>query len=248
MRISRIKWRFSITRLPRLRASSSDRWATSSIPAGTLWLVAGILFLAAEAIAAAGFPDYSYAIDYISELGIPCGGGAGAGQICSPRAAVMNAGFIVSGILFVLGALAFTRAARTRGKAGAFLLLPLASIHAIGLVLVGLVHAGSREIAAGTYPLHVIGAGMAILGGNAAIVAASILTRRLGAPLAFGMIGAFLGGLGLLSLALLVASGHGGTAILPNGALERGSVYSIAIWEILAGLVLLADTGKMPDA
>ena len=39
--------------------------------AGTLWLFAGILYLTCEAIAAASFSGYSYAYNYISDLGVP---------------------------------------------------------------------------------------------------------------------------------------------------------------------------------
>ena len=42
--------------------------------AGALWLLAGVMYLACESIAAAAFPGYSYARNYISDLGVPYDG------------------------------------------------------------------------------------------------------------------------------------------------------------------------------
>ena len=39
--------------------------------AGALWLLAGIAYLTSETAAAAAFAGYSYAYDYVSDLGVP---------------------------------------------------------------------------------------------------------------------------------------------------------------------------------
>jgi hypothetical membrane protein len=207
------------------------------IAAGAFWFAAGALYLATEAIAAAGFPGYSYARDYVSELGIPYPELVGGREVLSTRATVMNLGFILEGLCFALAATAFATARRAFAPAGiAFLLL--AAIHALGLVVIGLVHSGSRELATGIHHWHVAGAAMAIVGGNVAIIAASRPFRRLGAPPCYCAASLALGSVGLLSLALLMIDGR--WPIVADGLAERGSVYAITAWEILTGPVLLA--------
>jgi len=46
-----------------------------AVSAAVLWITAGVGYLILEAIAAASFrPPYSYAYNYISDLGVTCGG------------------------------------------------------------------------------------------------------------------------------------------------------------------------------
>jgi hypothetical membrane protein len=192
--------------------------------AGTLWLIAGATYLAAEAIAAAAYPGYSYARNYISDLGIPYPV-AGAH---SALAWVMNfGGFILDGVLYGAAALIAFRSGASR----AFLLLAL--LHAVGTIVVGAAHSGPREVASGMHHLHVLGAAMAIIGGNAA----SIVAGGFGPP-AYRSISLGLGLFGLLSLVMLEANRMLGMAILPDAVFERGSVYAITAWEILTGVML----------
>jgi len=113
------------------------------------------VYLVCEAVAAARYPGYSYADDYISELGVY---------------AIMNIGFIVHGALFLLGAIVVSRACRDIGTAGWGFVLAAAA-NAIGNVLVGAFRSGDHW--------HVIGAGLAIAGGNVAAVIAGTGRRRL---------------------------------------------------------------------
>ena len=47
----------------------------SAVSAAVLWITAGVGYLTLEAIAAASFrPQYSYAHNYIGDLGVTCGG------------------------------------------------------------------------------------------------------------------------------------------------------------------------------
>jgi hypothetical membrane protein len=191
---------------------------------GTLWLLAGLAYLAAEAIAATAYPGYSYVHNYISDLGIPY---PVAGNHSS-LAWVMNfGGFILDGILYGAAALIAYRSGASR----AFLLVALT--HAVGTILVGAVHSGPREVASGTHAIHVTGAAMAIIGGNLT----SIVAGHFGAP-AYRRISLGLGLFGLVSLTLLEANRVLGTTLLPDGLFERGSVYAITAWEILTGAML----------
>ena len=202
--------------------------------AGALWLLAGLLYLVSETIAAAAFDHYSYAHNYISDLGVPYPLTDGT---VSSLAWVMNfGGFILDGILYGTAAVIAFRQMPAFGRG----FLTFAAIHSIGTILVGTVHSGPRELAAGIHHFHVIGAAMAIVGGNAVSIAAS---RADGSTL-YSRISLGLGLFGLISLAMLETNRVLGTAILPDGLFERGSVYPITAWEILTGTMLLVGKNR----
>jgi hypothetical membrane protein len=172
--------------------------------AAVAWLSAGLAYLILEAVAAAAFrPSYSYSHNLISDLGVPAH---------SPLAWLMNTAFCVQGTLFLAGAVL---AAPRR------LFLTLAGANAVGNVLIAVFHSGTA--------IHPVGATLAILGGNAAILAAPVGWRKVSVAL-----GAF----GLLSFGLFVVElkASGG---LPVGLVERCSVYSITGWQLLSAVWLL---------
>jgi len=180
--------------------------------AAAVWIAGAVTYLGAEALSAAAFrPEYHYAHDYISDLGVP-------GQ---PLAALMNVAFGVQGVSFLVGALL---ARRHRAP----LLVTFAAANAVGNVLVGTVHAGAGL-------LHVVGAALAIVGGNAAAIAGAGLrdgrTYRVTSRL--------LGTAGLVCTAALVAQAWTGTQMLPAAVWERGAVYPILAWQLVAAAALL---------
>ncbi|MEO6716228.1 MAG: DUF998 domain-containing protein [Novosphingobium sp.] len=208
--------------------------------AGSLWLLAGICYLAAEAIAAAAFPGYSYARNYISDLGVPFDGFINGREIHSPMAPVINfGGFILDGLLSAAATVAAIAAIGVKRSSGT-LFAGFALVHSTGSILVGTFHSGAHEAARGLAQFHVIGAAMAIIGGNCASIAAASLSRQFGAPPGYRMASRWLGICGLLGLALLEAGRASGLAIAPDGVLERGSVYAITLWKILTGLTIVA--------
>lgn len=221
--------------------------------AGALWLLAGMVYLACEAIAASAFPGYSYAENYISDLGVPYDGLIDGRHIHSPLAWLMNiGGFILDGVLSAAAAIMAIVALDARRRGGAlqhggraFLLLWI--VHAAGSILVGTVHSGPREVAAGIAHFHVIGAAMAIIGGNAALLAAAGLARRLGARSAYRSASLGLGLCGFFGLALLEASRVAGLALVSDGISERASVYAITSWKIMTGLALLFGDCRRMD-
>jgi hypothetical membrane protein len=188
------------------------------------WLSAGFAYLTLEAVAAAAFrPHYSYTNDLISDLGIPCDD--------SPLAWLMNTAFCLQGSLFLVGAILTVRAVAPR-KAGLF--LTLAAVNAVGNLLIAAFHSGPAARAEGTAWVHAIGAVLAIVGGNAAILAGSRIVsgwRR--------RVSVALGVFGLLSFVLFVIELKASTA-LPLGVLERCSVYSITAWQLLTAAWLLS--------
>lgn len=186
--------------------------------AAVIWLVGAAVYLVCEAIAAVGFQGYSYAANYISDLGVD---------------AVMNIGaFMVHGTLFLLGAIVLTRG-RPMGWAGRGFVLAAAA-NAVGNILVGAFPSGSAHS-----HWHVIGAGLAILGGNGAVIIAGVSGRSVGATPLFCRASIGLGVAGVIALAVLIIDGANGSRLLPAGLVERAAVYPIIGWELLTGWAIL---------
>lgn len=195
--------------------------------AGASFLAAGLAYLAGEAVAARAWtiPRYSYARNWISDLGATATGLFHGRAVSSPLHAVMNAAFVADGLLFLLGAMLLARTARARG-ARAF--LAFAAAHSAGMLLVGLV---PETVPPPLGSLHLLGAVLAIGGGNVAI----LLGARLAVPRWIGLF------LGLFGLASFVALGFpAALASLGGGLVERMAVYPITAWELIAGSWLVA--------
>ena len=188
--------------------------STASIraAAGT-WLVGAAVYLTAEVVTATGVESYSYLNDYISELGV---------------SGLMNRAFMLHGVLFLIGAVLVVRSVELGWTGRAFVVA--AAVNALGNVGVGGFPSGTAA--------HVTGAGMAIIGGNVAVILGALGSRSLGAGQWFRRAGVTLGAVGLLCLAVLVIDGVNG-ASLPVGLVERGAVYPIIAWELLAGVTIL---------
>lgn len=207
--------------------------------AAIAWLASAVVYVSAEAVAASAFPDYSYATNYISDLGIPTVGTYDGRPIDSPLSAVMNAGFVAHGVLFFVGALLAVRAFRHRGRAGPgraarTLFVAAGFAHLVGSVLIGIVPGSQESATGGTIGLHVLGAGLAIVGGNVAAVAAGAGGR--GLAVGYRLAAVTVGVLGLLSVLALQA----GVGVLADGVWERASVYAITAFEVTSAVGLLA--------
>jgi hypothetical membrane protein len=175
--------------------------------AAVAWLAAGTIYLGAEGVAAASFPpSYSYVRDFISDLGVPSH---------SPLAWLMNTGFCVQGMLFLVGAVAIRKRSLTA----------LTAVNLFGNLTIAFFHSGSAT--------HAVGAVLAIVGGNAAILAGSSIIGGWHRAVSVG-----LGVLGLLSFALFAAELQSGTGHL--GLLERCSVYPITAWQLLTAAWLFS--------
>ncbi|MFI6407979.1 DUF998 domain-containing protein [Streptomyces sp. NPDC050548] len=209
--------------------------------AAVVLLLNAVQWVASEAVAAAAWtsPPYSYATNYISDLGVPkCGTHYQGRTICSPDHVLMNTSFIAQGVLFATGAilLALTlltgRARRT--------VVALAAAHAVGFVLVGLFH-GSPDGPAYSRALHVGGAAVAILCANTIAILAGSL-RGLQLPYAYRVFSIAVGALGLLSEAFV------GASTSTAGIFERGGVYSWLLWSAVTGVCVLVRHLRRPVA
>ena len=195
-----------------------------AVCAAVAWTSAGLAYLTLEAVAAAAFrPHYSYARNLISDLGIPSSD--------SPLAWLMNTAFCLQGTLFLVGAILTVRAV---GPRRARLFLTFAAANAVGNLLIAAFHSGPAARAEGTAWVHAIGAVLAIVGGNAAILAGSRIVSGWQRKVSVA-----LGAFGLLSFALFVIELKASSA-LPLGVWERCSVYSITAWQLLTAAWLLS--------
>lgn len=175
---------------------------------GIVWITGSFAYLTLEAVAAAAFqPPYSYAVNFVSDLGVP--------GSSSPLAWLMNLGFCVNGVLFLVGAVVLN-------AAGPF--LAFAAANALGNIMIAFFHSGSAA--------HAVGATLAIAGGNAAILAGSSTIGGWHRRVSVG-----LGLFGLLSFVIFVVDLK--SATVPLGVVERCSVYSITVWQLLTAAALL---------
>ena len=195
-----------------------------------LWVVAAVGYLLLEAVAAAGFvPAYSYTRNYISDLGVDAGQLVHGRTFDSPRAYLIHIAFYLQGILFFLGALLIVG---TPESPRARLFLGLITANSIGNIVIGTVHSGS---------VHRAGAALAIVGGNTAILAGSAVVATVGDWRWYRRISNLLAALGLLSLLMLIINSVTSAAnLVADGAWERGSVYSIILWQLVTAACLLS--------
>jgi hypothetical membrane protein len=210
------------------------------LPLGAAVLVLNaVQWVVSEAVAAAAWtsPPYSYATNYISDLGVPdCGTRYQGRTICSPDHVLMNTSFIVQGVLFAIGVVLLAVPLLT-GRARR-VVIALAGAHAVGFLLVGLFH-GSPAGPAYSLALHVAGASVAILCANTVVIMAGSL-RSLRLPRAYRVFSIAVGALGLLSEAFV------GASTSTAGIFERGGVYSWLLWSVVTGVSLLVRQARRP--
>jgi len=204
--------------------------------AGLLWSMGPAWYVLCEAIAASAFRGYSYANFYISDLGVPGFGELDDRILASELPQVMNAGFIGTGALFLLGLIVLLPNLGPGASKG--LLAGFGILHVVGIVFVGLVPGSPHNVGNGLIIVHVLGAVAAIMGGNLAAITSNRALRGIGLSRSARGVGVALGALGLLSATLL--SLH---LVLPDGVWERGAVYPFMMWQLLTGAALLR-TGR----
>ncbi|MEV5012675.1 DUF998 domain-containing protein [Streptomyces sp. NPDC055692] len=220
--------------------------ARSSL-AGALLVLAGLQYLVLEYVAASAWhkPSYSYAVNFISDLGNPVPGDLFQGRLInSPLHVVMDAAFITQGALFIAAAVLLRGAAT--GRLGRWL-MGLAIAHGVGVILVGLFHESAAALHNGVIVGHSIGASTTIVAGNVIAIVIGANKATLGAPRWLSTSTAVLGVLGLAAFVLLQVDKPLYNAA--GGVPERIAVYTILAFELLAGGWLLAPAlgpGRTP--
>jgi len=207
-------------------ANRRAAWLTGSIV-----YVLSAQYFVGEVVAASAWQDpaYDWRANYISDLGVVT-----CGEVCSPLHAVMNTSFVLLGVLVALGSVLLRGHLASGLARNLFVTLMVTS--GIGDVLVGL-FPGSVEVdATGADLLHVVGAVLAIVGGNTGIVVAGIALRRAGAH---PKIATYSIASGLVGLSAFALFGLGVDLGLGIGAMERLAAYPITLWMIVVGTVSL---------
>ena len=106
----------------------------------------------------------------------------------------------------------------------------------IGYILVGTFHGSLQAQQNGTLALHFTGATLAIVGGNVLALVLGIHWRKTPETRLIGLVSIIVGAFGLVSVIALFLTFDAG---LPSGAIERGSVYTIVIWQLAVAVALL---------
>ncbi|SNS50765.1 hypothetical membrane protein [Geodermatophilus pulveris] len=181
------------------------RWGTVA------WLLTLQFFVVETVAQRYSGGTHDRADDVISELG--------ASDAAAP--VLMNASFVVQGLLIGAGAVLLRPALAGRGGrlASAFL-----TAAAVGVVLVGLFPLDGQE------DLHQAGAGLHLVGGGLALLAMAYALRPRSEAL-----GTVLALLGLLSTAMTVFFALAVTSLLGEGGTERAAAYPIPVGLAVAG-------------
>jgi hypothetical membrane protein len=226
-----------VRRLEMERGPFAPHWSREIVVGGVCWILSA-QFLVAQAIAQAAWKTpYSLLDNAISDLGnTACGQwpppgigsqlaqklGVGGTYVCSPLHNLMNASFVVVGLLLLVG-LYLTRKAwpRRRLTSWSFVVLGLAGV---GKIVVGLAPENTRLLIHSLGALGIPCASIGILLLGVAVWQTHRRTAIL--SIALGAIGL----LGLLGGVAFTGLGHG------HGAGERIAEYPAIVWMVVLGV------------
>lgn len=195
---------------------------------GPLVWVLSVQYFAAQIIAAVAWPTpYSWAFNFISDLGnTACAPYAGR-YVCSPQHGLMNASFIMLGVTMALGSLLiYQEFQRSRASLIGFSLMALAGF---GTILVGAFPENTVIL------LHGIGAFLALGVGNLSLIILALAIKQ--ARKSFRIYTFISGTLSIIAFLLFITGTY--LAIGP-GTIERIVSYPQTVWLILFGLYMTA--------
>ena len=186
------------------------------------FVIAGIYFLLAEFASAVstGLPLFEvYTQNTISALGVP-------GYI-SPIDWLMNSGFIVLGVLLIIG---FHMGLSSRIKKWKAIEYALTFVTALGLFIIAAIHAGN--------PIHQIGALMAIVGCGVLLMTAAF---ALDTSKSYKIASFSLGLIAILFLIVMIIFMGNPQLEIIEAIPERISVYALILWSFLTGVYLIKN-------
>ncbi len=186
------------------------------------FVIAGIYFLLAELASAVstGLPLFEvYTQNTISALGVP-------GYI-SPIDWLMNSGFIVLGVLLIIG---FHLGLSSQIKKWKAIEYALTFVTALGLFIIAVIHAGN--------PIHQIGALMAIVGGGVLLMTAAF---ALDTSKSYKIASFSLGLIAILFLIVMIIFMGNPDLEIIEAVPERISVYALILWSFLTGVYLIKN-------
>ena len=190
--------------------------------AGIIFIIGSLYYIIAEAISATFFNaslSTTYIFHTISELGIP--------NANSPLFWLMNSAFILIGLTLIFCNFYKFKDFIVKNRI-IFYIFTL--ITGIGVIIVGLIHGGNPF----TLGYHMLGAMMAILGGNIMLV---LISRSMSEFENYQKITLILGIFGIIIFWVMFFNME--NIYMP--VFERLSVYTMIIWSFLTGVYLLAN-------
>ena len=191
--------------------------------AGIIFIFLSIYYMLVEFISAT-FTNTSlfntYSFYTISELGIP--------NQFSSYYYLMNSGFVVVGLGLLLGVFLKFKDLIVKNK---LIFYVLTFVTSIGVIIVAVIHGGNPL----TLSYHMLGAIMAIFGGNLLLIVVSRSMSEFGT---YQKISLTLGIIGEFSFLLLVV--FNSCDFFP--VFERLSVYTLILWSFFTGIYLLGNS------
>jgi hypothetical membrane protein len=202
---------------------------------GAAWALAAVQFAVAHVVVVhAWSPAYSWSHNHIGDLAnTQCGlFSAPNGEpiyVCSPLHAVMNASFVLTGVLVIIGALLLWKHWPTGWLADTATVLWI--MLGLGKILVGL---APENINIG---LHLVGCLNVQLGALGILLFSMVLFRS---DPALSRIGMVLAAIGLFGTVMGTIGEYAGTSLylgIGSGGMQRLASYPSLVWLIVIGVV-----------
>ena len=203
--------------------------------AGALLMAGPIVLLLTEFIAAAAHtdPPYSYTRNFISNLGVQGPSTLFGQYMASPLYWLMNAGFVLFGIIILAGIAVLPGLGGWRRWA----VLAPATAMAVGGVLLGLFPGSGEALADGTGEFHSSGAFAGFLGANILAIVLGRMGDRVGLGRGMRRALVIVGIIGIVSTVLyFVLLINGGETIGIIGLIERGATHPFLVAMLVAGV------------
>jgi hypothetical membrane protein len=209
--------------------------------AGALLLLLGpLVSWAAELVTAAAWqdPHYSPLHNWVSHLGLTGPSQVAFGQVGnSPLGAVMDVGWVVYGLLLVVGVwLTFDVRKGWRPTA----IVALAVLAGAGVSLVGIFQGSNENVANGLIIFHTLGAQGVMIAGNVMAVVVGLSGARIGLSRGRALASIALGVIGLIAFPAFMTNVFTGW-MWNIGLFERGVIYPIMVAHVLLGTGLLGE-------
>ncbi|MGW0757407.1 DUF998 domain-containing protein [Streptomyces sp. NPDC002814] len=203
--------------------------------AGALLILLGpLVSWLAEFITAAAWqdPPYSPFHNWVSHLGLTGPPQTAFGQVAnSPLGAVMDTGWVIYGVLLIVGAfLVFDPRKGTRP----ILIVSLAVLAGVGVSLVGIFQGSNANVDNGLIAFHTLGAQGVMLAGNLMAIVVGAGGARIGLGRSRSIASITLGTVGLIAFPLFMADVFTGW-MWNIGMFERAVIYPIMIGHVLLG-------------
>ena len=219
--------------------NSIVRSGAASATGAVLLLLGPLLSWVAELITAAAWqdPPYSPLYNWVSHLGLTGPPQTAFGQVGnSPLGAVMDAGWIIYGLLLIVGTfLVFD----VRKGARPIIVAILATIAGVGVALVGAFQGSNANVESGLIVFHTFGAQSVMLAGNIMAIVVGANGARIGLSHGRSLASIVLGVVGLVTFPVFMADVFTGW-MWNVGLFERGVIYPIMVGHVLLGSGLIA--------